>query len=107
MGDYLSGDEDSGVMPNPQTPAPSIDEAFAERTATYEPEAEAPLAPRCAGCFRADRGSRIYIVTPVFFLRPAILCISFCWWAMERPRSLCERCPSGHKRPPGRAGYPH
>ena len=47
MGDYLSGDDDSGVMPNPQTPAPSRGEPLVEQTDT-EPEAEDRSAPRCA-----------------------------------------------------------
>ena len=65
MDDYLSEEEDSGVMPNPQTPAPSRGSPLVERTDS-EPETEDPLAPRCAICFRADHGSLIYVVTPRF-----------------------------------------
>ena len=65
MDDYLSVEEDSGAMPNPQTPAPSRGDPLVEKTDT-EPEAEGRSAPRCAICFRADHGSRIYIATPRF-----------------------------------------
>ena len=65
MGDYLSVEEDSGVAPNPPAPEPSRGVPLVDRTDS-EPEPEDPSAPRCAICFRADRGSLIHVVTPRF-----------------------------------------
>ena len=45
MGGYFSDDEDSGVMPNPQTPAPSRGSPLVEQ-ADADPETEDRSGPR-------------------------------------------------------------
>ena len=94
MEDYLSDEEDSGVMPNPQTPAPSRGGSLVERTDS-EPETDGPSAPRCAICFRADHGSLIYVVTPHSM---SLLRSSLCWWAMQCSHALCEKWHVGRNR---------